>query len=156
MTRQSWRAYRTYFPLGRSRGVADSVVCRTGPRLENLLIQSKVFHLPGKKTWHTGGTQFAGMVVDVAESPGERPQKHSGAPPAGRRSAPPRKPRVQNPGGEVSKQAETFRLAMALAGESLQLELAATQMTFATGPNFVGLPVGKARNAQPSWSHTEF
>jgi hypothetical protein len=92
MTLQYWREYRTSFHLGLSWGVAESVVCRTVQRLENLLIQSKVFPLPGKKTLHTGGTQFEVIVVDVAESPVERPQKNSGATTAGRRSATPRKP----------------------------------------------------------------
>ena len=92
MTLQYWRAYRTYFHLGLSWGVAESVVCRTVQRLENQLIKSKEFHLPGKKTLQAGGTQFAVIVVDVAESPIERPQKNSGATTAGRKSATPRKP----------------------------------------------------------------
>ena len=92
MTLQYWREYRTYFHIGLSWGVAESVVCRTVHRIENLLIQSKVFHLPGKKTLQAGGTQFEVIIVDVAESPVERPQKNSGATTAGRRSAIPRKP----------------------------------------------------------------
>lgn len=92
MTRQDWREYRPYFHLGLSWGVTESVVCRTVQRMENLLIKSKEFHLPGKKTVHAGGTQFEVIVVDVAESPIERPQKNSGATTAGRRSAPLRKP----------------------------------------------------------------
>jgi Helix-turn-helix of DDE superfamily endonuclease len=92
MTLQYWREYRTYFHIGLSWGVAESVVCRTVHRIENLLIKSKVFHLPGKKTLHAGGTQFEVIIVDVAESPVERPQKNSGATTAGRRSAIPRKP----------------------------------------------------------------
>ena len=75
MTLQYWREDRTYFHIGLSWGVTESVVCRTVQRVETLLIQSKVFHLPGKKQLHTGGTQFAVIVVDVAESPVERPQK---------------------------------------------------------------------------------
>jgi len=91
MTLQYWREYRTYFHLGLSWGVAESVVCRTVRRIENLLIQSKAFHLPGKKKLSAGGTQFKVIVVDVAESPIERPQKNSGATTAGRRSATHRK-----------------------------------------------------------------
>ena len=96
MTLQYWREYRTYFHLGLSWGVAESVVCRTVQRMENLLIKSKAFHLPGKKTLSTGGTQFEVIVVDVTESPIERPQKNSGATTAGRRSATPRKPNLSS------------------------------------------------------------
>ena len=92
LTLQYWREYRTYFHLGLSWGVAESVVCRTVQRVEHLLIKSQVFHLPGKKQLQAGSTQFAVIVVDVAESPVERPQKNSGATTAGRRSATLRKP----------------------------------------------------------------
>lgn len=92
MTLQYWREYRTYFHIGLSWGVAESVVCRTVQRIETLLIKSKVFHVPGKKTLHAGGTQCEVVIVDVAASPVERPQKNSGATTAGRRSVIPRKP----------------------------------------------------------------
>jgi hypothetical protein len=91
MALQYWREYRTYFHIGLSWGVDESVVCRTVHKIENLLIQSKVFHVPGKKKLCAEGTSFAVIVVDVAESPVERPQKNSGATIAGRRSAIPRK-----------------------------------------------------------------
>jgi hypothetical protein len=96
VTLQYWREYRTYFHIGLSWGVAESVVCRTVHRMENLLIQSNIFHLPGKKTLHAGGTQFEVIVVDVAESPVERPQKNRGATTVGRRSAIPRKPNLSS------------------------------------------------------------
>jgi Helix-turn-helix of DDE superfamily endonuclease len=54
MTLQYWREYRTYFHIGLSWGVAESIVCRTVQRIANLLIQSKVFHLPGKKQLPAG------------------------------------------------------------------------------------------------------
>jgi hypothetical protein len=92
MTLQYWREYRTYFHLGLSWGVDESVVCRTVHRIEHLLIKSKAFRLPGKQTLQASGTQFEVIVVDVAESPVERPQKNSGAITAGRRSATRRKP----------------------------------------------------------------
>jgi len=40
---------------------------------------------------------------------------------------------VQHPGREVEKQQEAIRLALALAGEALQLGLDTTQMTLARG-----------------------
>lgn len=87
MTLQYWREYRTYFHSGLSWGVSESVVCRTVQRTENVLIKSKAFHLPGKKKLRQAGTQFGVIIVDVGESPVERPQKNSGPTTAGRKSA---------------------------------------------------------------------
>jgi hypothetical protein len=86
MSLQYWREYRPYFHIGLSWGVAESVVWRTVRKIENLRITSKGFHVPGKKTLRAGGTSFAVIVVDVAESPVERPPKNSDAIIVGRRS----------------------------------------------------------------------
>jgi hypothetical protein len=75
MTLQYWREYRTSFHLGLSWGVDASVICRTVHKIENLLIKRKGFHLPGKKKLCAEGRAFEVIVVDVAESPVERPQK---------------------------------------------------------------------------------
>ena len=91
LTLQYWREYRPYFHLGLSWGLAESVVCRTVRRIENVLIKSQVFHVPGKKTLRAGGTSLEVIVVDVAESPVERPQKNNARTIVGRRSATPRK-----------------------------------------------------------------
>lgn len=91
MTLQYWREDRTYFHIGLSWGVAESVVCRTVQRSENLLIKSKEFHLPGKKKLRAGAIPFEVIVIDVAESPVERPQKNSEVTTAGRRNATHRK-----------------------------------------------------------------
>ena len=91
MTLQYWREYRTYFHIGLSWGLEESVVCRTVHKIANLLIKSKVFHIPGKKTLRAGGTPLAVIVVDVTESPVERPQKNSGDTIVERRNAIPRK-----------------------------------------------------------------
>jgi Helix-turn-helix of DDE superfamily endonuclease len=93
MALQYWREYRTYFHIGLSWGLDESVVCRTVQKIENVLIKSKAFHLPGKKQLRAAGTPCAVIVVDVAESPVERPQKNSGPTIMGRRSAIPKKPR---------------------------------------------------------------
>jgi hypothetical protein len=96
MTLQYWREYRTYFHIGLSWGVDESVVCRTVHKIENLLIKSQVFHVPGKKKLRAGGTPMEVIVVDVAESPIERPQKNSGHTTAGRRNGTPRKRRLSS------------------------------------------------------------
>ena len=94
MTLQYWREYRTYFHIGLSWGVAESVVCRTVQKIENLLMKSKVFHVPGKKKLRGNGPLLEVIVVDVAESPVERPQKNSGNIIVERRNATPRKRRL--------------------------------------------------------------
>ena len=88
---QYWREYRTYFHLGLSWGLDESVVCRTVQKIENVLIKSKAFHIPGKKKLRAGGTPFDVIVVDVTESPVERPKKNNGDTIVGRKSAIPKK-----------------------------------------------------------------
>jgi len=57
--------------------------------LENILIQSKAFSLPGKKALVKSNIKWSVVLVDVAESPVERPKKNSaGIIQAKRRSTP--------------------------------------------------------------------
>lgn len=44
-----WREYRTYFHIANSWGVHESTVGRIVHRVENSLIKSRRFSLPGKK-----------------------------------------------------------------------------------------------------------
>lgn len=97
MTLQYWREYRTYFHLGLSWGIAESIVCRTVHKIEDLLIKSNVLHVPGKKKLRASGTLFDVIVVDVAESPVERPQKNSGNTIVARRNVTRRKRRSSSP-----------------------------------------------------------
>ena len=41
-------------------------------------LQSKTFHLPGKKALHAAENNFEVIVIDVSEHPIERPKKSSG------------------------------------------------------------------------------
>ena len=84
LTLQYWREYRTYFHLSVSWGIAEATVCRTIHRVENALIQAREFHLPGKKKLRESDCQFEVVVVDVSETPVERPKKSSAAVSAGR------------------------------------------------------------------------
>lgn len=72
-----WREYRTHFHLSEDWGVDESTVRRTIERVEDALISSGEFSLPGGKALrddHTLGV----VVVDIAESPIERPKKTAG------------------------------------------------------------------------------
>jgi Helix-turn-helix of DDE superfamily endonuclease len=75
MTLQYWREYRTYFHIAQSWGVNESTAHRIIRAVEDTLIQSGRFSLPGKKTLHAADTQIEVIVIDVTETPSERPQK---------------------------------------------------------------------------------
>jgi len=72
-----YRAYRTFFYIGASYGVSESQAWRIIITQEKILIKSKLFHLPGKKVLTQANT-FEVVIVDVVESPVERPKKNSG------------------------------------------------------------------------------
>lgn len=74
MTLDYWREYRTYFHIGLSWGVAESTACRIIRRVENILSQSRMFALPGKKELLKSNKTDA-IVIDVTETPIERPKK---------------------------------------------------------------------------------
>ena len=45
-----YREYRTQFHIGLTYGISESRVCEIIKETENILIQDKRFHLPGKKS----------------------------------------------------------------------------------------------------------
>lgn len=71
-----WREYRTYFHIAQSWGIHESTVCRIVHRVEDKLIKSRKFSLPGKKAL-ASETEWSVVIVDVGESPIERPKKNS-------------------------------------------------------------------------------
>jgi hypothetical protein len=75
MTLMYWREYRTEFHIAQSYGVSEATVCRTIRKVEDVLIRSKKFRLPGKKTLQPSDTVFEVILVDVSEQPVERPKK---------------------------------------------------------------------------------
>lgn len=75
MTIEYWREYRTFFHLAKSWGVHESSVWRTIRRVEDILTKSKAFTLPGKKKLQLADHEIEFVVVDVAETPIERPKK---------------------------------------------------------------------------------
>jgi hypothetical protein len=75
MTLEYLREYRTYFHLGQSYGLSESACYRNCKRVENILIKSKEFSLPGKKKLLESSTEFEIILIDATESPIERPKK---------------------------------------------------------------------------------
>ena len=49
MTLMYWREYRTEFHIGITYGVSEGTVCRTIQKVENVLMKSGEFRLPGRK-----------------------------------------------------------------------------------------------------------
>ena len=75
MTLMYWREYRTEFHIAQSYGISKATVCRTIRKVEDVLVRSKKFRLPGKKALQTSDTVFEVILVDVSEQPVERPKK---------------------------------------------------------------------------------
>jgi hypothetical protein len=88
-----WREYRTYEHIGETYGVCEATVCRTVKQFENLLIQDKCFHLPGKKVLRESDIVFEVVLIDATECPCERPKKNSAVTTVARRNDIPKKPR---------------------------------------------------------------
>lgn len=75
LTLEYWREYRTLFHLATSWGIHESNVCRIIRRVEGILTKSKALRLPGKKRLQPSDHEIEFVVVDVAETPIERPKK---------------------------------------------------------------------------------
>jgi Helix-turn-helix of DDE superfamily endonuclease len=89
LTLEYWREYRTFFHLATSWGLHESNVCRVIRRVEDILAKSRAFKLPGKKVLQPADHKIEFVVVDVAETPVERPKKSRKLTTAGRRSGTP-------------------------------------------------------------------
>jgi len=92
LTLMYWREYRTEFHIGLTYGVSEATVCRTIQKVENVLIKSQQFHLPGKKALQPSDTVLEIVLIDATEQPIERPQKDNAGITAVKRSVTPRKP----------------------------------------------------------------
>ena len=91
MTLMYWREYRTEFHIAQSYGVSEATVCRTIHKVENALVRSGKFRLPGKKALQPSDTIFEIVLVDVSEQPIERPKKAKSGITAVKRSDTPKK-----------------------------------------------------------------
>lgn len=71
------REYRTYFHVGRSYGLSESACYRACRWVENTLIKSGKFSLPGKKALLKSDMEYEVILIDASETPIERPKKKS-------------------------------------------------------------------------------
>jgi len=85
MALEYWREYRTYFHIGQSWGVNESTAYRIIRKIEDILVTSRAFSLAGKKKLSSYDYQVEVVVVDVTESPIERPKKNKNSSTVGKR-----------------------------------------------------------------------
>ena len=70
------REYRTFAHIAIDFGISESTCHRTVTRIENILIRSGGFNLPKRKQL-TSNLEIEAILVDVAETPIQRPKKKS-------------------------------------------------------------------------------
>lgn len=75
LTLMYWREYRTEFHISIAYDVSESTVCRTIQKIENVLMESEQFHLPGKKVFKESETLIKVVLLDATEQMIERPKK---------------------------------------------------------------------------------
>ena len=75
MTLEYLREYKTYFHISRSYGISESTCYRNIRWVEDTLIKSGKFSLPGRKTLVKSDSEYEVILIDVTETPIERPQK---------------------------------------------------------------------------------
>ena len=85
------REYRTEYHIGLTYGVSEATVCRTIRKVETVLMKSREFSLPGRKSLREGGTELEVVIVDATEQPIQRPKKNSADITVVRRKLTPRK-----------------------------------------------------------------
>jgi hypothetical protein len=91
MTLMYWREYRTEFHIGLTYGVSEATVCRTIRKVENVLMKSGEFCLPGRKALQPSDTLIEVVLIDATEQPIERPKKSKENITAAKRSDIPKK-----------------------------------------------------------------
>lgn len=69
------REYRTYFHISQSYGVSESTAYESIKWIENTLIKHPDFALPGRKALLKSDMDDEVVLMDVTETPIERPKK---------------------------------------------------------------------------------
>lgn len=86
LTLMYWREYRTQFHIAMSYGIHEANANRIIRKVEGALAASGVFSLPGKRAVRSDeGVEISFVIVDVTETPIEKPKKSKGSAIAARR-----------------------------------------------------------------------
>lgn len=76
MTLEYWREYRTYFHIANSYGISESACYRNIKWIEDTLIKHPDFcQLDGQKTLLKEDFKDKTIIIDVTETPIQRPKK---------------------------------------------------------------------------------
>lgn len=89
-----YREYRTFAHVGVSYNISESQCWRIVTTLEQWLIKSKLFHVPGRRKLTQTDVKWDVVVVDVSEHPIERPKKNRNVIIQGKRKCIPTKVRL--------------------------------------------------------------
>lgn len=71
------REYRTYLHIGKSYGISESAAYKTIRWVEDTLVRHPDFSLPGRKALKKSEMRYDVILVDVTETPIERPKKNN-------------------------------------------------------------------------------
>src|SRR6058998_1643501 len=86
------REYRSLLHIAADYGISEAQCWRIVTDLEDMLIQSHAFRLPGKKALTKDSVKWSVVLIDVGESPVERPKKNKGSITPAKRSGIPTRP----------------------------------------------------------------
>ena len=84
-----YREYRTFYHIATSYGISEAQCWRIITGLEQHLIKSKLFHLPGKKKLVEDGRVWEVVLIDASEHSIERPKKSNDSIIQGKRKSTP-------------------------------------------------------------------
>ena len=85
-TMEYLREYRTYAHIAVGYGVSESQMFRIVKWVEDTLIKDGTFSLPGRKALLKSDMEFEVVLIDVTETPIERPKRGSESGIPGRKS----------------------------------------------------------------------
>jgi Helix-turn-helix of DDE superfamily endonuclease len=77
MAMEYLREYRAYFHISKSYGISEGYAYKQIRWVEDTLIRSKTFALPGRKALLKSDVAYEVILIDASESPIERPKKGS-------------------------------------------------------------------------------
>ena len=89
-----WHEYRTYAHIAASYGIHESNMYRLIKWIENVLIKDGTFSLPGKKALLKSDVEYEVVLIDVTETPIERPKRGKRPTTLGEKAA-----HIENSGG---------------------------------------------------------
>ena len=87
MTLEYLREYRTQFHISKSYGIEVTRCGRIIRHVEDTLMKSRKFTLPGRKALLESNIEYQVVVVDATETPIERPQKNKSTSTRAKRNA---------------------------------------------------------------------